>query len=301
MEHPIIAGSGSPALRPRLLYCCHASQFFYIFIQNEQKRFMGKTNIKALADETTEERKTQRLWLVRHGFTEWNAIQRFCGHSDIPLSAAGRAQARWLARRLQREKISCIYTSDLARARETAEIIANSRAVSVQVKVSAAWREIDFGAWEGLTYAEIAAGFEDQLSFFTDLEHSSPPGGESPMHMVKRVQIALTTIAWTEDMLLKGDAVIVSHGGPLRALLCSMLGMSLERQWQLCLDPGSFSTIDLLLPIQDPAAPLGILASLNVQSPTPFDRFAMPSDQGRPAGVLGASDDPQHEASIYDD
>jgi hypothetical protein len=103
---------------------------FYIFIQNEQKRFMGKANIKALADETTGERKTQRLWLVRHGFTEWNAMQRFCGHSDIPLSTVGRAQARWLARRLQREKISCIYTSDLARAREMADIIANSRAVS---------------------------------------------------------------------------------------------------------------------------------------------------------------------------
>jgi alpha-ribazole phosphatase len=260
---------------------------------------MGKEYIEVLAGEVSEERNTQRLWLVRHGFTEWNTQQRFCGHSDIPLSAAGRAQAHWLARRLQREEISRIYTSDLVRARETAEIIANSRAEPMQVKVSAAWREIDFGAWEGLTYAEIAEQFEDRLDFFSDLEHSSPPAGEATMHMVKRVQRALTMVSRADDV--PGDAVIVSHGGPLRALLCSMLGMSLEHQWQLCLDPGSLSAIDLLLPIQDPSAPPGILAFLNAQSPTHLDRSALPSHQGRSAGRFFTSDDPQHEASIYDD
>lgn len=262
---------------------------------------MGKEYIEVLAGEVSEERNTQRLWLVRHGFTEWNAQQRFCGHSDIPLSAAGRAQAHWLAQRLQREEISSIYTSDLTRARETAEIIASSRAEPLQVKISAAWREIDFGAWEGLTYAEIAEQFEDRLDFFSDLEHSSPPGGEAMIHMVKRVQRALTTVAWADGVPLRGGAVIVSHGGPLRALLCSMLGMTLERQWQLCLDPGSLSAIDLLLPIEDPSAPLGILASLNVQSPTPFARTTMPSHQGDHTGLCFPSDDPQHEASIHDD
>ena len=49
----------------------------------------------------SEGQNTRRLWLVRHGLTEWNAQQRFCGHSDIPLSAQGRVQARWLARQLQ--------------------------------------------------------------------------------------------------------------------------------------------------------------------------------------------------------
>jgi broad specificity phosphatase PhoE len=268
---------------------------------NEQKRFMGKANIEVLAGEISEEPTTQRLWLVRHGFTEWNTEQRFCGHSDIPLSASGRAQAHWLAQRLQQEEISSIYTSDLVRARETAEIIASSRAESVQVKVSTAWREIDFGAWEGLTYAEIAAQFEDRLGFFSDLEHSSPPGGEAPVHMVQRVLRALTTVVWTDDMPLRGDTVIVSHGGPLRTLVCSMLGMSLERHWQFCLDPGSLSAIDLLLPIQDPSAPLAILASLNIQSPTHFARTTMPSHQESHAGVYFASDNPQHEASIHND
>lgn len=267
-------------------------------IQYEQKRFMDKANIKALIGEVGEERNTQRLWLVRHGITEWNTQQRFCGRSDIPLSAAGRAQARWLARRLQREEISSIYTSDLTRARETAEIIANSRAEPVQVQVSAAWREIDFGAWEGLTYAEIAEQFEDRLAFFSDFGHSSPPGGEAPLHMVQRVQRALTTVAWAHSVPSRGDAVIVSHGGPLRALLCSVLGMPLARQWQFCLDPGSLSAIDLL-PIQDSSTPLGILTSLNIQSPTPFARTALPSQQGSHPGGFFASEDP--EASLYDD
>src|SRR5438105_13043070 len=93
-----------------------------------------------------EEQSTRRLWLVRHGLTEWKAQQRFCGHSDIPLSAQGRVQARWLARQLQDEAISTLYTSDLVRARETAEIIASQSTPRLQVKVSAGWREIDFGA-----------------------------------------------------------------------------------------------------------------------------------------------------------
>ena len=261
---------------------------------------MGKAIEKDLAGEASEERNTQRLWLVRHGFTAWNTQQRFCGHSDIPLSATGRAQAHWLARQLQREKIASIYTSDLSRARETAEIIANSRKEPVQVKVSAAWREIDFGAWEGLTYAEIAAQFEDRLAFFSDFGTGSPPGGEAPLHMVQRVQRALTMVAWAGDVPQGGDALIVSHGGPLRALLCSMLGMPLERQWQFRLDPGSLSAIDLL-PIHDPSAPLGILASLNVQSPSPLARIAMPTHRGSHPGGFFASNEAQHEASIDDD
>jgi alpha-ribazole phosphatase len=209
---------------------------------------------------------TRRLWLVRHGLTGWNMQQRFCGHTDIPLSARGRVQARWLARQLQNEAIAIIYTSDLARARETAEMIASQRAQVVPVKVSAAWREIDFGAWEGLTYAEIAEQFKGQLGFFTDPEQCSPPGGESLAQMLQRVRVELAAIARSGDWPMEGDVVIVSHGGPLRALLCSILGMPLERQWQLRLDPGSLSAIDLL-PIHEPSAPRAILTLLNVQRP----------------------------------
>lgn len=215
----------------------------------------------------SEGQNTRRLWLVRHGLTEWNAQQRFCGHSDMPLSAQGRVQARWLARQLQNEAIAIIYTSDLARARETAEMIASQSTQAVQVKVSAAWREIDFGAWEGMTFAEISEQFKDQLGFFTDPEQCAPTGGESLAQVLQRVQAELAAIAYSGDSPMEGDVVIVSHGGPLRVLLCNILGMPFERQWQLRLDPGSLSAIDLL-PIGEPWAPRAILALLNVQRST---------------------------------
>ena len=253
---PVVQQQASPLL-PGLPVC----DTFACYVK---KRFMVEVKTGATTAKSSEDQKTRRLWLVRHGLTRWNTQQRFCGHSDIPLSARGRVQARWLARRLQEEAIAVIYTSDLARARETAETIASQSTQAVPVKVSTAWREIDFGAWEGLTYAEIAEQFKDQLGFFTDPEQYSPPGGESLAHMLQRVMDELAAIARSDDRSIKDDVVIVSHGGPLRVLLCRILKMPLERQWQLRIDPGSLSALDLL-PINEPWVPRAILASLNVQ------------------------------------
>jgi broad specificity phosphatase PhoE len=238
-----------------------------MFLRYEKQRFMVEAKTGVTTAKNSEGQNTRRLWLVRHGLTEWNAQQRFCGHSDIPLSAQGRVQARWLARQLQEEAIATLYTSDLVRARETAEIIASQSTPGLQLKVSAGWREIDFGAWEGLTYAEIAEQCQDQLGFFADPEQCSPPGGESLAHMLQRVHAELAAIACSGDSPMDGDVVIVSHGGPLRVLLCSILGMPFQRQWQLRLDPGSLSAIDLL-PVGELGAPRAILALLNVQRST---------------------------------
>ena len=109
----------------------------------------------------------QRISLVRHGQTTWNEQGRFCGHTDIPLSTTGRKQARKLASFLQHRPIAAIYSSDLSRARETAEIIARKR--PIDSIVSPAWREINFGAWEGLTYEEIAASSGEQQDFLLNL------------------------------------------------------------------------------------------------------------------------------------
>jgi alpha-ribazole phosphatase len=238
--------------------------------------------------QSDEGQNTRRLWLVRHGLTEWNTQQRYCGHCDIPLSGQGRTQALWLAERLQEEMICAIYASDLVRARETAEIIARQRTPAVQIRVSAAWREIDFGDWEGLTYAQIAEQFKDQLGFFTAPEHCSPPNGEPLAHMQRRVMDALSAIVQSDDSPTAGDAVIVSHGGPLRVLLCSLLGMPLQRQWQLRLDPGSLSAIDLL-PVHEPATPRAVLALLN-------DRHAMHADHSAKSPALtGAASENRRE------
>ena len=93
------------------------------------------------------------ILLARHGETDWNRDLRVQGHSDTPLNETGRAQARELARSLAAEPIHAIYASDLARARETAEIVAAAR--KLEVSSEPGLRERSFGSWEGLTRQEI--------------------------------------------------------------------------------------------------------------------------------------------------
>ncbi len=209
----------------------------------------------------------QRLWLVRHGATLWNSERRFCGHSDIALSAQGYVQAQWLTQFLHDVPIGTIYSSDLLRARQTAEMIAQPhQGVSMQTAI--AWRELHFGAWEGLSYAQIAERFPDQLAFFTDPLHAAPPVGEAFSSLLQRVQTAFLALVHdvANQVDQQSDIVLVSHGGPLRVLLCCILRMPLERQWQLRLDPGSVSAVEFL-PTTDETIPDGMLTLLNVQSP----------------------------------
>ncbi len=212
------------------------------------------------------EQKFRRLWLVRHGSTLWNSEQRFCGHSDIPISSEGQAQAHWLARRLRTQSVTTIYTSDLLRAQQTAEIIATQFPHPAQIEISSSWREIAFGAWEGLTYEQIAQQFPSNLDFFTDPVSTSPPGGESLTTLAQRIRQAFITLAHASSApsAKEGDIVLVSHGGPLRVLLSMILAMPLEQQWRLRLAPGSLSAIDFL-PLIDDTMPVATLALFNVQ------------------------------------
>ncbi len=211
-------------------------------------------------DQHSLSRGVQRIWLVRHGQTLSNEQGRFCGHTDIPLSPLGRRQAHKLASQLQHRPISAVYSSDLSRAKDTAQIIANKH--QLDIIISSAWREINFGAWEGLTYDEIATAFHDQLGFFTDPEHYAPPHGETLTEVVRRVIPALTTLVQHTH---KSEIVLVSHGGVLRVLLCSLLGMPFSNQWQLRIDTGSLSAIDVSLDKMGNL--LATLAGLNMNTP----------------------------------
>src|SRR5262245_53202123 len=95
------------------------------------------------------------FYIIRHGETDWNLSGRWQGHADVPLNALGRAQAQRLAERLRREdtRLDSIYSSDLLRAWETALIIGD--ALGVAPRPLPALREIDVGAWSGLTRAEV--------------------------------------------------------------------------------------------------------------------------------------------------
>lgn len=173
-----------------------------------------------------------RLILVRHGETDWNAAKRYQGQADVPLNRTGRRQAAALARRLAGESIHALYTSDLARAAATARAIGRPHGLSPCAVPRL--REMDFGAWEGLTYAQIQERDGAALDAWTaDPLGFAPPEGESLARLADRVD------SFWEALMSRhpsGTVVVVAHGGPLRVLLCRVLGLPPEAHWRWGLD-----------------------------------------------------------------
>ena len=146
--------------------------------------------------------------MARHGETDWNVERRVQGKSDRPLNDTGRAQARALAEALEEEPLDAIYSSDLVRAHETARFVAERKGLGVTVVPDL--REKDFGTWEGLTDIEIRRRFPDAST------GPSWGDGETPHELSSRVLAALERIAEAHP---GGRVLVVSHGGPLRAVL----------------------------------------------------------------------------------
>jgi 2,3-bisphosphoglycerate-dependent phosphoglycerate mutase len=147
------------------------------------------------------------ILLVRHGETDWNRERRVQGHTDRPLNDEGRKQAQALARELAGDNVDAVYSSDLVRAHETARIVAGR--LGLDVIVLPELRERDFGTWEGLTDDEILARFPQA--------HNGPWGdAESREEMLDRVREAIARIAAAHP---NGSVLVITHGGPVRALL----------------------------------------------------------------------------------
>jgi len=160
----------------------------------------------------------RRILLARHGETEWNALGRLQGHTDVPLNEVGRAQARALAESVAGARIAAIVTSDLARARETGEIVAAVLGLGAPV-IEPALRERRFGVFEGLTRDECAARHPEAWQAWQE-RRLAPPGGEPLELAVARITEVLTRIAVDEG----GPALVVSHGGVMRLWLVDVLG-----------------------------------------------------------------------------
>jgi broad specificity phosphatase PhoE len=154
-----------------------------------------------------------RLTLIRHGPTEWNATRRFQGRTDLPLSATGRAHARAIADALRSERFDRIYSSDLVRALQTAEILAEPR--NAQVHTDERLREFDFGDWEGLTWSEIVAANPHLMEQGpTAAKRYAPQAGEPYERVCARVESFFADLA---EQNVDGVA-IVTHAGPLHAI-----------------------------------------------------------------------------------
>jgi 2,3-bisphosphoglycerate-dependent phosphoglycerate mutase len=157
------------------------------------------------------------LILARHGETDWNRDLRIQGSSDVDLNPVGREQAQALARELADIELDAIYSSDLSRARETAEVVAAKH--GLEVRLDARLRERSFGSWEGLTREDIAA-----------LPQGSRHDGETDDQVRARVLDAVQEIAEAHP---GRHVLVVAHGGALNTLWHHAVGERLER-WENC-------------------------------------------------------------------
>jgi broad specificity phosphatase PhoE len=167
------------------------------------------------------------VYLARHGESDWNAANRFQGHSDRPLTELGRKQAYALADIVAGERVEAIYSSPLIRALDTARIVAARTGLEVTTRDDL--REVDTGSWSGLSRAEVKErfpqGFERWMAGGAGWED-----GETYEEMAARVLAALREIAAAHP---EGRVLVVSHGGPIRAIRAAANGMDIHKYRRL--------------------------------------------------------------------
>ena len=163
-----------------------------------------------------------KVILVRHGQTEWNDGARFQGHLDSPLTRAGILQAQSLGTRIAREKIAAIYSSDLGRARHTAELIAAP--AKFRVKIDERLRERGLGIFQGLSRDEIASRYPDESRLYYSRDpHYQVPEGESAHGRFELGLAGLDEIARRH----RGETVVaVTHGGIVQGMFRHVIGIS---------------------------------------------------------------------------
>jgi broad specificity phosphatase PhoE len=162
------------------------------------------------------------LFLARHGETAWNLEQRWQGQTDVDLNDAGRAQARVLAARLAEHGIRCVVASDLSRARETAEIVAQGLGID-DVLLDPGLRERGYGIFEGLTRTECEAQHPEEWARYVADHRHTPARAEPDREVAARMQQAMSR-AGALALAYAGAVLVVSHGGSIRALIAAATG-----------------------------------------------------------------------------
>jgi probable phosphoglycerate mutase len=195
------------------------------------------------------------LVLVRHGEAAGNRTLAYLGTTDAPLTDRGVQQAEELARSLARFRLDAIYTSPLQRAAATAAAIA--QAAGLVPIVESELRESAYGTWEGLTRAEVLEQEPEELRRWeADPDTAPPGGGESLRATQQRVVACVDALAGRHG----GETVVlVSHVGPVKALVCHAVGLGPEGARRMWLDAASITV--LYWPL-DPQRP-GVLRLYN--------------------------------------
>jgi broad specificity phosphatase PhoE len=169
-----------------------------------------------------------RILLARHGETDWNRDGRWQGHADKPLNDVGRRQAAALAQHLAGESVDALYTSDLARARQTAEAV--ELATGLQATVDADLREVDVGEWTGCNRAEAKARDPEWYEEWLTGAVSGYRGGETYLQLHERSVRAFQRVLAAQD---GRTAVIVCHGGNIRAIVSDVVGLGPDQRWRV--------------------------------------------------------------------
>ena len=177
--------------------------------------------------------------LLRHGQTPMSVQKRYAGRSDPPLTEAGGQQAAAAAKRLASAGFGVIVTSPLLRTVQTAQAVA--AVTGAAVVTDDGFRETDFGAWEGLTFAEVRERWPAELSAWLADPEIAPPGGESFTGVSARVTAAL-------DRLLAARAgqtvLVVSHVTPIKTLVAAALLAPPAALYRMHLDVAALCEID---------------------------------------------------------
>lgn len=182
-----------------------------------------------------------RLVLVRHGQTEWNVTGRYQGQSDVPLSPEGRRQAERLAARFPVPALDAMYASDLSRARETAQCVAETLRGSVRLE--RAFRELSFGDWEGLTYDEIAAQWpEEAQKLFRAPDELIIPHGETFQQLQTRAMDAIRALYEKHTNQTIG---VFAHGAINKTILAGLMHIPLHYLWSLRQDNTAVNILQL--------------------------------------------------------
>ncbi len=173
-----------------------------------------------------------RLYIIRHGETQWNVLKRFQGHSDIPLNDEGRRLARITAEALSDVTFSRIYTSPLKRALETAEIIKGNR--DIPIIEDRRIIEISFGEYEGLCCDKEHYNIPDPefMKFFDKPQEYKPPqGAETIAALRERTTDFFEELVHNKD-IEKETILISTHGAALRGILSHINNLGIEDFWR---------------------------------------------------------------------
>lgn len=181
-----------------------------------------------------------RIFLVRHGETDWNQQGRCQGTTDLELNQSGIRQAENVAEYFSKEEIHAVYSSNLQRAIQTAQLICRYHPLTVTIENS--FRELHHGKFEGLTFSEIRSVYPDFIQKWREEPAElAIPGGESLVDVSKRAWNGMDRIVQCHHS--DATVVVVSHNFPILAILCGVTGIHLNRYRSFCIAPCKVSHV----------------------------------------------------------